>query len=352
MLHRGCDPRKPLLEPDPVEQHPIPAGEQVSSILALLEELERGHGEEREVDVLARFVQHASFSLSDRRALEKRQHRPPELGDPTRLLGVGLRVVDDQDQVEIRPAVGRNVRARLRADDEKRLYVLALASPVRDRRCHQLYARVDVQQQALVDVQHLGVEASQRELAAIDASLQLREHPLRVDARQRSGLRDGTCLDELSEQVCRHERHIDREHEADVVRGGVQSSDHTVSRCSLDRPVVEHGKRQHELALLPHRENLVAGLVQDPPAALGKRLPPKVRECLRRAEALGRTAHEENPGGGRGHLRERNSLRAATSSTSVGCGSEKRGRSRSRSSTVRTDGARADVGSELWGRPK
>ncbi len=235
----------------------------------MLEELERGHGEEREVDVLARLVQHAPLTLSDRRALEERQHRPPELGDPTRLLGVGLRVVDDQDQVEIRPAVGRNVRARLRADDEKRLHVLALASPVRDRGGHQLHARVDVQQQAPVDVQHLGVDASQRELTALDALLELREHLLRVGARQRPGVRDGNCLDELSEQVRRHERDIDREHEADVVRGSVQSSDHTVSRCSVDRPVVEHGERQHELALLPDRENLVAGLVQDPPATLG-----------------------------------------------------------------------------------
>ncbi len=55
-------------------------------------------------------------------------------------------------------------------------------------------------------------------------------------------------------------------------------------------------ERQLEpVVVLADRENLVADLVEKAPPAFRQRLPAKRSERLRRAEALGRTADEEQP---------------------------------------------------------
>ena len=204
----------------------------------------------------------------------------------------------------------------------------------------------------LVEVQHGRVDTPERELAASDPRLELRKHRLRVGAGQRPCLRDRHRVGESPERLGGHERAVDRQHDAHVVRGSSQSGDQPVHGRSLVRPVVENGKRQLErVSLLPDREHLVTDLVQEAPGALCERFSAEARERLRRPEALRRAADQEEAAE-RAHFCERNASRAASSSAFEGGGSESCGSSRSSSSRLRGAGPSADVELELSGRPK
>ena len=171
-------------------------------------------------------------------------------------------------------------------------------------------------------LQHRRVDPSKRELASRDPCLELGEQRLRVRAGQRARLRDGDRLGERPEHLGRHERAVDRQHEADVVRGRPQSRDQPVHRRSLLDPVLQNRKRQLErVPPLPDSKHLVADLAQETPRALGECLPAKARQRLGRPEAFGGAADQEDAAEGR-HFGDRNALRKASSSAVVGGGSE------------------------------
>ena len=122
-----------------------------------------GRGDQREVDVLTVLVEDAALdALADRGWLEEGENGRAELTDPVLVVDESRRVVDEQDCVEIRPAIGRRIRARLRPDDDDRAHVVALARPVGDRRGDKIHPRVDVGEQLGVDLEHRRVHAAQR----------------------------------------------------------------------------------------------------------------------------------------------------------------------------------------------
>ena len=86
--------------------------------------------------------------LADRGRLEEGENRRAELTDPVLVVHESRRLVDEQDCVEVRPAIGRRVGARLRPDDEHGAHVLALARPVGDGRSEEVHPRVDVEERA------------------------------------------------------------------------------------------------------------------------------------------------------------------------------------------------------------
>ncbi len=192
---RRRDPAQPLLEADLVDQDAVAATNHLDGVLARLEAIERGHRDEREVDVLSAVVQHAALALvTDRCRLEERQDWRSELADPVDVGRIRLRVVHDQDHVEVGPTVGRDLRPGVRADDHRRSQIVALPCPVGDGCGHEVHARVDVDEDGLVELQHLRIDPAQRKLAVSDPLLEEREHRLRIDARQRACLRDGTRM--------------------------------------------------------------------------------------------------------------------------------------------------------------
>ena len=108
-----------------------------------------GGDHQREVDVLTVLVEDAALdALADRGRLEEGENRRAELTDPVLVVDESRRLVDEQDRVEVRPAIGRRVGARLRPDDEHRAHVLALARPVGDGRSEKVHPRVDVERAA------------------------------------------------------------------------------------------------------------------------------------------------------------------------------------------------------------
>ena len=107
-----------------------------------------------------------------------------------------LRLVDEEDDVEVGPAVGRLAPSRIRADDQHAAHVLPLAGPVRDLRGNEVVPRVHVQEKLLRKLELVRVDAAQRELTAHDPALELGQQRLVVRARKRAGLRDGASLGE------------------------------------------------------------------------------------------------------------------------------------------------------------
>ncbi len=256
-----------------------------------------GGVDQREVDVLTVLVEDAALDLlADRGRLEEGENGRAELTDPALVVDESGRLVDEEDGVEVRPAVGRRVGARLRPDHEHSAHVLALARPVGDGRSEEVHPRVDVEEQLLVDLQHRRVHASQRQLTACDARLELRKHRLRVHARKRSRLRDRAGSGQLTEEVGRDERRVDRQDDTRLVRRRAKSRDHAEHGRALHRPVVEDGEWQLAVVGLSDGDDLVADGAQDPPRALAERLSAKRRERLRRAEPLGRAADEQDAG--------------------------------------------------------
>ena len=243
-------------------------------------------------------VEDATFDpLTDRSWLEEREDRRAELTDPALVVDKRPRIVDEQDRVEIRPAIGGCVGSRLRPDDEHGAHVLALARPVGDGRSEEVHARVDVEEQLRVDLQHRRVHSSQGELAACDARLQLREHLFRIHARKRSGLRDRAGSDQLNEELGRDERRVDRQDDARLVRRRAETCDHAEDGRALGRAVIDDGERELDRIVgLSDRDDLVTGGAQNSPRALAERLAAKGRERLGRAEPFGRAADEEHAG--------------------------------------------------------
>ena len=73
----------------------------------------------------------------------------------------------------------------------------------------------------------------------------------------------------------------------------------TPNMGALRRPVVDDRERELErVATLADGDHLVADLAQQPPRALAERLAAKRRERLRRIEALGGAADEQDSGNG------------------------------------------------------
>ena len=258
---------------------------------------EVGRRERDEVHVLPVVVEDPALDpAADGGGLEEGQHRCAELRDPVRVLDQALRLVGEEDDVEIGPAVGRRIPPRVGADDDHAADVLARARPVRDLRRVEVARRVHVQEHALGELDDIRVDAAQRQLPARDARLELGQQRSRVRARERPRLRHRLGLGENAERVGSDERAVDRKREADVVRRRPQARDDAEDRRALLRSVVEHRERQLERGLcLPDSEYFVTDLVQGPPRPLGERLAPELRERLRRAEALRCAADEEDP---------------------------------------------------------
>ena len=79
------------------------------------------------------------------------------------------------------------------------------------------------------------------------------------------------------------------------VRGRSQSGDHAEDRRALRRAVVEDGKWKLEpVIVLSDGEDLFAHLAENPPRTRGERLTAERCERLRRAEAFGRAADQED----------------------------------------------------------
>ena len=150
---------------------------------------------------------------------------------------------------------------------------------------------------ALVELEHGRVHAPERELACCDTRLELGEHRLRVRAGKRPGLWNAHVLRRSARNsLGRDERTVDGKHEADVVRRRSKPGDDAEDRGALLEPSSRTGNgSSSSSASLPDRNHLVAHLAENSPRPLGERLAAKVRDCLRRAEALGRSADEQNP---------------------------------------------------------
>ena len=93
----------------------------------MVDRLERDDGE---VDVRPVRVQRAALALpAHRRVLEEGQPHRPELPDPVLPLEQRRGVAGEDDDVEVRPFVGRNLDARLRADDRHGADVVLAFTP-------------------------------------------------------------------------------------------------------------------------------------------------------------------------------------------------------------------------------
>jgi hypothetical protein len=255
--------------------------------------------EEREVDVLAGLVQHAALHAgAESGRLEEGEDGLAERRNPAFVLGEPFGIVDEEDDVQVGPAVRGVLGPSLRADDERAAHVLALARPVGDRGRDQVHARVDVHELGLVDVEHERVHAAKRELVPGDALLELREQGRRVRARERAGLRHRARRGESAQRLGRDQRDVDREREADVVRREAHARHQPEDRSTFLHPVLVHRERELVPVGLPDGEDLVAHVVQRPPRTLRERLAAERGLRLRGAEPLGRAPDEENPGYG------------------------------------------------------
>jgi len=97
----------------------VAAGDRARSVWCREQRRQRCDGEDGEVDVDPGLVEHAPLPLfSDRRFLDEAELRRPELAEPVRLLDQTRRVIRQEDDVDVRPFVGRRLAPRLRADHE------------------------------------------------------------------------------------------------------------------------------------------------------------------------------------------------------------------------------------------
>src|SRR5439155_9927517 len=107
-----------------------------------------------------------------------------------------------------------------------------------------------------------------------------------------------------AEHVGGHERAVDGEDHAELVRRGAEPSDDAGERSPDLASVVENRKRKVEaVPLLAHREALVAHLAEELPADLGERPSSEPRKRFRHAEARARAADEEDAGQAAGSRR-------------------------------------------------
>ena len=205
----------------------------------------------------------------------------PNSSSQPRVLEIPRGVLDDEHEVEVRPAVGRCVRTGLRADDEDGQHVLPLLGPVRDGRLEQLRGRVRVRQEPCVELDHALVHAAERELPVRDALVQLPEHRPRVDAGQRTGLRHGLGLDEATEQRRGHARRVDGQDDAGVMGCRPHARGDAVRGRPLLDAVVEHREREIErVRLLADDDHLLADLREQAVRSLGERLAAEPGERL------------------------------------------------------------------------
>ena len=81
-----------------------------------------------------------------------------------------------------RPEVGREIEQGVLVRRADRAIGEFLVEP-EARRDDEVGPRVHVREEGLVDLEDVGIDSTQRELAAHDALLEQRDHRLRVDAR-------------------------------------------------------------------------------------------------------------------------------------------------------------------------
>ena len=137
----------------------------------------------------------------------------------------------------------------------------------------ELLRCVHVVEQLRREVARGGVDAPERQLALCHTLLEHGEHGPRVRTGQRARRRDRHGLAERAQRPWRHERAVDREDDARLVRGRAQAGDHAVDGSTARDAVVDDLERQAQrVGRLPDRDHLVAGLRQEAPGPFGERL--------------------------------------------------------------------------------
>jgi len=163
---------------------------------------------------------------------------------------------------------------------------------------------IGVDQQFLIQrVEDGGIDRSerarQREVIAVEAGLELRQHALRECAgcgRGRWARAVAARLAERAENRRGHERRVDGKEHTDLVLRRAQAGDDAGQRRAERDTVVDHFERQLELPALTDREPLVAGFPEHAPTALGERLAAEARVRLRRPEPPALAADEQHAG--------------------------------------------------------
>src|SRR5262245_30684665 len=113
---RGLDqPGDRVLEPDPVDENAVPTRQDLPGVRHRRQTLDRRRRQDNEVDVLAGLVQDATLAAAVEGRLEERENGRPELLEPVPVVEVARGLLDDEPEIEIGPAVGRRLGARLRA---------------------------------------------------------------------------------------------------------------------------------------------------------------------------------------------------------------------------------------------
>ena len=291
------DPAKLLLEADPVDQDAIPATKQRAGVLARLEAVQSGEREEDEVHVFTGVVEHAALPVAVERRLEERHERRPELPNPSRhppCTAPGRRGGRPDPRSDQRSA---GMSARACEPTSRSAFTSArFLGPVRDGGHEELGPRVDVHEPASSTSTTVGLTPRSESSPAATRRSSSGSIALLVRTRERPGLRNRTLLSQTTQRLRRDERAVDGQHDAEVVRGRAQPGDHAEDGSALARAVVEtgNGERRAPSAALPTASTSSQTSPSRRQPALGERLAAEARERLRRAEALGGAADEQD----------------------------------------------------------
>ena len=293
-LVRGCI-GEGIADPDLVVEHEVSRDRTVPTPGAAASSRIAAASSSEEVHVGPVLVEHAALdTIADRHRLQEGEDRDAEVGDPVGVVGIAAGVVDEEEDVDVRPAVGARFTSRVRAASGDGARRRRAPSPQR-RRPGGL--RVLTLRSSASSSSRTSAFTPRNGNSRADARLELGQHGLRIGTGQRP--RPGDAPAWASARS------------ASGVSSG-QSTGRTSARSCLAAwsrrprrtpgpvpPSRRRGETEARARPPPCRPRSPRHTSRArPPPALGERRAADRSERLRRAEPLGRSSYEEDTGRG------------------------------------------------------